>query len=125
MNTCTCCSGKTYEDCCAPIHAKLAAAETAEQLMRARYCAFTKGMVDFIYDSFFPAQRRLQHKPAIAQWAAENKWMQLEVLSVSDSVVEFKAHYLNAAGEVEIHHEKSSFKKLNGSWYYTTGQMMS
>ncbi|WP_262708593.1 YchJ family protein [Sphingobacterium psychroaquaticum] len=122
---CGCSSEKPYSDCCAPIHQDLREATTAESLMRARYCAFTKGLIDFLYNSFHPTTRRFQQKAAIAQWASANKWMQLEVLRATETTVEFKAHYLNANGEVEIHHEKSTFKRTQGIWYYVDGRLLS
>lgn len=121
---CPCGSGQTYAVCCAPVHAQPAAALTAEALMRARYCAFAKGLIDFLYDTYHPQVRRFQQKAAIAQWASENKWMQLEIVHATLSTVEFKAHYLNLAGEVEIHHEKSTFKQLGKSWYYADGRLL-
>ena len=37
---CPCCSGKIYEECCAPFHRKEKHAPTAEALMRSRYSAY-------------------------------------------------------------------------------------
>lgn len=125
MANCNCGSGREYEGCCQPIHQDLKKAETAEQLMRARYCAFTLLLIDFLYDSFHPDTRRFQQKKAIEAWARENKWMQLEVIAHSKNTVEFRAHFLNAALDPEVHHEKSNFKQQHGIWYYLDGLLLS
>lgn len=121
-NFCPCGSNMAYAECCQLIHDNPSAATTAEQLMRARFTAFSKGLIDFIYLTFHPDCRRLQNKAAIAQWAQENKWMQLEILRSDSSHVEFKAHYLNNQLHAEVHHEKSTFKKAKGNWYFLKGQ---
>ena len=48
MDSCPCGSGNDYKSCCEPIIQGKKAAETAEQLMRARYTAHVKVDVDFI-----------------------------------------------------------------------------
>lgn len=125
METCPCGTGKPYDSCCELVHTQLSAAQTAEALMRARYCAFAKGLIDFLYDTYHAQVRRYQQKTAIAQWAAENKWMQLEIIQATAATVEFKAHYLCPSGDVEIHHEKSTFKKQGDCWYYYDGRLLS
>ena len=44
LNQCPCGLDKTYTDCCEIIHKDISKATTAEQLMRSRFVAFTKGM---------------------------------------------------------------------------------
>ena len=124
MEKCPCGSEKSYNSCCALVHQELSTAQSAEAIMRARYSAFAKGIIDFLYDSYHPQVRRFQQKSAIAQWAAENKWMQLEIINTSPSTVTFKAHYLAPSGDVEIHHEKSTFKQQGNCWYYYDGRLL-
>lgn len=121
-HSCPCGSASTFGECCLPIHDSHAKATTAEMLMRARYSAFAVGNIDFLYNTFHPTTRRFLNKPAIQQWAAENKWMQLNILKTTFSTVEFEAHYLDAAMEVQIHHEKSTFKQQGNLWYYVDGR---
>ncbi len=125
MSLCNCGSSLPYADCCSKVHSNLAAAKTAEQLMRARYTAFTLQLIDFLYDSFHPSSRRYQSKQDIRQWAQANKWMQLEIIQASTHTVEFRAHYLDAQFQTAVHHEKSNFKKVQGLWYYVDGQLCS
>ncbi|GHE34238.1 YchJ family protein [Sphingobacterium griseoflavum] len=123
MQTCHCGTSLSYPDCCGKIHENLALAGTAEELMRARYTAFSLQLIDFLYDSFHPSTRRFQQKKDIEQWAKSNKWMQLEILNSTLSTVEFRAHYLDPQFQVAVHHEKSNFRKLHGLWYYVDGSL--
>lgn len=125
QENCPCGSNKTYFDCCNRIHTNLKNATSAEELMRARYSAFVKLNIEFIYDSFHPTTRRFQNKKDIEIWAKENKWMQLEIIKSTESTVEFKAHYLGPDLEVNVHHEKSKFKLVQNCWYYYDGRILS
>jgi len=124
MANCECGSNRSYTDCCFLIHQDIGNAKTAEQLMRARYTAFTRSLIDFLYDSFHPDSRGFQNKKDIETWARENKWMHLEILNLRGDTVEFQAHYLNKQFEPEVHHEKSRFKKSLGIWYYLDGELI-
>ncbi len=119
---CPCGSGNPYSACCQQIHLSHANATTAEALMRARYSAFVVQHIDFLYSTFHPSTRRFQNKQAIGQWARENKWMQLTILKSTPHTVEFEAHYLDPQMEVQVHHEKSTFKKQGDLWYYVDGR---
>lgn len=121
---CPCNSQKEYSECCGKIHQDPKNAASAEQLMRARYSAFVRQEIDFIYNTFHPTTRRFQNKKDIAIWAQENKWMQLEIVQSSTHTVEFKAHFLDMDGQVQIHHEKSTFKQQQNYWYYVDGKIM-
>ena len=121
---CPCNSHKEYSECCGKIHEDPKNATTAEELMRARYSAFVLHQIDFIYNTFHPATRRFQNKKDITIWAQENKWMQLEIVQSSTQTVEFKAHFVDRDGQVQIHHEKSTFKQQQNCWYYVDGKIM-
>jgi len=120
-DACPCCSGSAFSECCQLIHLSPAKAQTAEALMRARYSAFATADIDFLYNTYHPTTRRFQNKNSIQQWAMENKWMQLVILKSTIHTVEFEAHYLDANMEVQVHHEKSTFKKQGELWYYVDG----
>ncbi|WP_241254986.1 YchJ family metal-binding protein [Sphingobacterium sp. DR205] len=121
-HSCPCGSGLTFAECCQQVHSNYTKATTAEALMRARYSAFVVGNIDFLYNTFHPTTRRFQNKNAIEQWAKENKWMQLNILKATFSTVEFEAHYLDSELQVQIHHEKSTFKQQGDLWYYVDGR---
>lgn len=122
---CYCGSGKNYEDCCEKVHHDLKSAGSAEQLMRARYTAFCLSLVDFLYQSFHPNSRRFQKKTEIEQWSKENKWEGLEIIKATENTVEFKAFFTDPFAEKQVHHEKSRFQKLQGTWYYLDGKIIS
>ncbi len=121
---CYCGSGNNYEDCCKIVHLDLKNAESAEQLMRARYSAFCLSLVDFLYNSFHPNSRRFQKKSEIEQWSKENKWEGLEIIKATENTVEFKAYFVDPFGGKQQHHEKSRFQKLQGTWYYLDGRII-
>ncbi|WP_254527899.1 MULTISPECIES: YchJ family protein [unclassified Sphingobacterium] len=121
---CYCGSGNNYEDCCKIVHLDLKNAESAEQLMRARYSAFCLSLVDFLYNSFHPNSRRFQKKSEIEQWSKENKWEGLEIIKATENTVEFRAIYVDPFGEKRLHREKSRFQKLQGTWYYLDGRII-
>ena len=124
LSKCPCNSTKNYEECCQIIHKNPKNAQTAEQLMRARYSAFVFHQIDFIYNTFHPNTRRYQNKIDIQNWATESKWMQLEIVKSTNNTVEFRAHYLDMNNNVQIHHEKSNFKQLQNVWFYYDGKII-
>ncbi len=54
MDNCPCGSHSSYATCCEPIISGNRVAETAEQMMRARYTAHDKVEIDFIFNSTHP-----------------------------------------------------------------------
>lgn len=122
---CHCGSDKTYNNCCHIVHQDLKNASSAEQLMRARYTAFVKHNIDFIYNTFHTNTRGLQNKIEIETWAKECKWMFLEIIKSTTNTVEFKAHYLDSLMNPQVHHEKSTFKQFQNIWYYVDGIILS
>lgn len=128
MEKCPCNSQKDYSDCCAPFLETAAKPLTAEQLMRARYTAYTKNNIDFIINTVHPSTRAESDRKTVASWVNEAIWTRLEVLSTQKGGVEdevgkvvFKAHYKNG-NQLKIHHEDSTFQKENGEWFYLTGE---
>ncbi len=55
MKNCPCGSGNAYSDCCEPVIKGSRPAETAEQLMRARYSAYAGVEMDFVLRPPIPA----------------------------------------------------------------------
>ncbi|ASK28441.1 YchJ family protein [Neisseria chenwenguii] len=121
--TCPCGSGKTYAECCRPLHSGETAASTAEALMRSRYSAFVLQQVDYIVETTVPAQQPLLDKAAIAAWSKETEWLGLEVsdfnpnLGKQHALVEFTAHF-REKGETLEHFEISVFVNIDGRWYF-------
>jgi SEC-C motif-containing protein len=125
LEICPCGSENIYNNCCNSIHQDLQKANTAEELMRARYSAYVKHNIDFIYNTFHTSTRRYQNKNEIENWARECKWMFLEIVTSTLDTVEFKAYYIDTAMNTHVHHEKSTFKQTQGRWYYVDGVILS
>ncbi len=120
---CSCQSGLNYTDCCEPFHQNHAIPQTAEQLMRSRYCAYVMKNIDYIVATTAPNQQVLLDKKGLLDWAKTTKWTGLEIvshiptLSKTHSTVEFNAFFATENGE-QVHHETSLFVKINARWYF-------
>lgn len=122
---CPCQSGVKYSHCCEPLIKGKKQAETAEQLMRARYTAYTQIQMDFIEQTHDPKTNQDIDMQGSREWAQTTNWDGLEIIEtaqggVDDEVgtVEFKATFLTEEGP-QIHHELSQFHKRDGVWYYS------
>jgi SEC-C motif-containing protein len=67
--------GTAYAACCGRLHDGGQVAETAEALMRSRYCAFAVGDEDYLLRTWHPKTR-----PASLQLDPRHAWVGLEVL---------------------------------------------
>ena len=128
MQNCKCCSGKTYEECCEPLLTGIRKAETAEELLRSRYCAYANTEIDYIYNSIHPSKREDFDKQSISDWSERSDWHELEIVEVENGgpddeagTVEFVAHY-SEDGEKKTHHELATFEKEDGEWFFVDGQ---
>lgn len=125
---CPCGLEKSYEECCGPLIEGEAQAETAEMLMRSRYTAYTKVAMDYIKDTTHPKQLKDYDAKSSQEWAEESEWHGLEILSTEqggpddeEGMVEFVAHFSQKSKQHK-HHEKSTFKKLKGRWFFEDGE---
>lgn len=116
---CFCLSGSPYGECCGPFHAGVAAAPTAERLMRSRYSAYALGDVSYLLRTWHPSTR-----PSELTLDPELRWYRLDVLATSgggmletDGIVEFRAHY-KAPDGAGAQHETSRFVRHTGAWVY-------
>ena len=130
MNPCPCGSEKEYESCCEKYHKGESKAETAELLMRARYSAFAKNQVQYIADTHIPGTKDFNADEA-AEWATTSTWKGLKIVNTKQGqaehdkgVVEFQALYSDKENTDYLHHEISTFKKIDGAWYYDEGQIV-
>ncbi len=129
MNLCPCGNQLDYKDCCQKYHMG-ELPDTAEKLMRARYSAFAKNQIDFIESTHTPGTEDFSKEEA-ENWAKSSTWKGLQIVktdkgtSAHDSgVVEFKALYADENDKDYLHHEISTFKKIDGKWYYDDGQIV-
>ena len=123
---CPCTSGKSFNKCCGRFleathqqHAK-----TPEQLMRSRFTAFKLGG----HGQYLIATWADTTCPTTNSSALDEKeldWQHLAILDSSVSgdtgIVEFKAFYKDSDGSLACLHERSSFIRQNGRWFYTQG----
>ena len=123
-NLCPCCSGKLYEECCELFHSKKEFPKTAEELMRSRYAAFAIPNGDYLWETTLPNKRKFHHKTELENWGKENTWTKLEIIQSNEKEVEFKAYFTDKFGKENIHHEFSTFKKVNKKWYYVSGKFL-
>ena len=126
---CPCDTGKPYIDCCYKLHAG-ALPDNALALMRSRYSAYAKGLIDYIIETTHP--NHPDKKRVEAEWRKEirafserTKFLRLEILHVEEgenlSYVTFKAHLLQDGKEFSFI-ERSRFEKLNGRWLYVSAE---
>ena len=144
---CPCGSTLSYADCCAPLHVGQKTADTAAQLMRARYAAFVLQHVEYIVATTAPFQQALLDKKSIADWSQQTDWAGLAVIKHTAKIgkrhaqVEFKAYFylpnasaghsagldlavLDSRGldSKGVHHELSTFVNIptqgTSRWYF-------
>jgi len=116
---CPCLSGLTYDECCGLLHHGVAAAPTAESLMRSRFSAFALGDADYLLRSWHPSTR----PPTLALDDGVH-WYRLDIIGSSlggpgdaKGTVEFRAFYRAADGSGS-QHEVSRFARDHGRWAY-------
>lgn len=122
-HACPCHSGKSYADCCQPLHAGQAAPD-AERLMRSRYSAYALKLPDYILQTWHadtrPATLTQEDLSGI-------KWLKLQVLSheqmdAETALVKFIATFQAGKQKKEQLTEHSRFKKVGTHWMYISDQ---
>ncbi len=115
---CPCGSGQSYAQCCGPAHRGERLPQTAENLMRSRYCAYVRGDVAYLRASWDPRKC-----PAQLDLAQQPLWQRLEIIACSqgqadddEGTVEFKAFH-----DGGCLHERSRFRREQGRWLYVDG----
>ena len=123
-NHCPCGLKSSLEKCCLPIIQGKQQPKTAEQLLRARYTAFTLGEVPFILASHHSKTRHEVKEDEITDWSKNSKWLGMKIHHIeggsetdSKGTIVFSASYV-AEGKTQEHSEKSLFEKENGQWRF-------
>ncbi|PTN09248.1 YchJ family protein [Mangrovibacterium marinum] len=126
-NLCPCGSQRAKNECCISIISGKRDAETALELMRSRYTAFTMADGAYLMRSHHSQTRPVKERKSIEAWAKSVQWMGLVISGTqggeapdSAGYVEFRALYLEAGKMQEIH-ENSLFKREQGKWVYHSG----
>lgn len=125
---CPCGSQAPYADCCRPVIKGERRAASPEQVMRARYTAYTQVEMDYLRESLHPDRRQGEDLESSRKWAAESEWLGLEIVAATEVAeedtagqVEFVALY-RQEGQDHRYHEIADFEKVDGTWYFTEGQ---
>jgi SEC-C motif domain protein len=117
---CDCDSGRPYAHCCGPLHAG-APAPDAQALMRSRYSAYARNLIDYLRATWAPetCPADLEPGPAGLRWLGlEVK--RFQVLDDDHAVVEFVARS-KLGGRAHRLHETSRFERRAGRWVYVEG----
>lgn len=123
---CLCDSGKSFNQCCGRFLNGTNVARTPKQLMRSRYTAYALGNHgDYLLNTRAPETRH--GLTAISLSEKTHEWIKLEILDSSqkgnEGMVEFKAYYKTDDGTQNVLHEKSTFIRRDGRWYYLEGEL--
>ena len=126
---CPCGNPATYADCCQMLHQGKTTAQTAEQLMRSRYSAYSLKLIDYLLETTHPDKRTTDLRQAISDWAAQAEFYRLEIISTrqgeaTDKIgkVEFIASY-HQQGQKQQLRELSRFKRYRKLWVYLDGEI--
>lgn len=124
QSLCPCGSALKYAECCAPLHQNKKLAATAEELLRARYCAFPALEIDFVVNTHHSRTRAEINRSDIETWAKGSKWLGLSIhekeaglaTDTKGSIV-FCARY-ETQGKAQEHWEKALFEKEGQEWRF-------
>jgi SEC-C motif domain protein len=115
------CGGAVYEQCCGRFIANGMVPQTAVELMRSRYTAYTLRDEAYLQATWYERSR-----PDTRLVAEDDglKWIELEVRkhqqAGDEATVEFVARY-KIGGRAERLHEVSRFIREEGRWFYVDG----
>jgi SEC-C motif-containing protein len=123
--SCDCGRPRRYEDCCArfhsgPLHLQ---APDAETLMRSRYSAYVRDLIDYLLASWHPSTRptSIEPNPPGLRWLGLDV-KQHQVQDADHATVEFVARS-KLGGRAHRLHETSRFLQEDGCWYYVDGDL--
>jgi len=122
IDRCLCGSGLSGDACCDPLLSGERPAETAEALMRSRYCAFVGCNQSYLLASWHPDTR-----PGHLDFDPQQRWLGLKILRTGagaaaddEGIVEFVARY-KIDGRGYRLHEISRFVRTEEGWRYLDG----
>ncbi|AOW10226.1 YchJ family protein [Flavobacterium gilvum] len=119
---CYCGSSNSFDSCCGLYISGAQQAPTALALMKSRYSAYATHQADYLLATTHRSERKYYSREEILHWGKANKWQKLEIVSATENTVEFKAYFIDENNANQVHHEFSTFKQENGSWFYVDGK---
>ncbi|MFC5804620.1 YchJ family protein [Streptomyces formicae] len=121
-SSCPCGLPAAYGACCGRFHDRRSNAQTAELLMRSRYCAFVLCDEAYLLRTWNPATR-----PGSVDFDPAMRWSGLEIVATTDGSmfhtsgsVTFVARYTHD-GQPGALRERSRFERADGAWMYVDG----
>ncbi len=100
--------------------------------MRSRFSAYASVEAEYLIKTTHPSTRKFHDARYIEDWGKSSVWQKLEIISTLAGrakdirgTVEFKAYFLDANREPQIHHELSNFIKELGKWFFVDGKNLS
>ena len=122
---CPCGSGKEYVACCGRYIDGDLLPDTAEQLMRSRYTAYTLAREPYLQSTWHASTRPVELGVAVTDPV---KWLGLEIRRTQaggandrEGTVGFVARY-KRDGKATRLHEVSRFVREDGRWLYVDGE---
>ncbi len=116
---------------CAPFLRGDELPRTAAELMASRYVAYASGAVDYLLATHDPKTRAQTDRRATEDWSRRATWHGLEILRSERGgpeddrgEVEFIARYA-MDGVEHAHHERSEFRRIDGRWFFISGEKIS
>ena len=124
---CPCGSRCRYANCCEPLHQGKRVADSAETLMRSRYCAFAKSKVGYLIKTTHPngstyEKDTIKWRKSLKSHCKSTQFLGLKILATSNdspttATVTFHASLVRAGQDLSFT-EKSKFEKVKGRWLY-------
>lgn len=123
---CFCDSNKPFKQCCERFINGSEVAKTPKQLMRSRYTAYALGnQGEYLLKTWAPEYSTGLTAASLSE--KNHEWVKLEILNshqkADQGMVEFNAYYKAEDGVLNVLHEKSTFRRMNGRWYYVEGEV--
>ena len=125
MNECPCGTHFPYTDCCGPLIRGTGFPDTAEDLMRSRYTAFSQKNWEYLVNTSHPEDKKEMARLGPDLIDGEVDWKKLEILNTraggsndTEGQVDFIAHYTKDGTDHTLR-ESSRFYKVNGKWVYS------
>lgn len=120
---CPCGSLMTYPLCCGRFIEEGKNPETAEELMRSRYTAFSLAKIAYISETQIGKAAEGFDPQSTLAWIQQCEWLKLDVLetktlSKTQATVLFKA-YFKENGIARCIEENSLFEYIGEKWYYS------
>ena len=122
IKNCYCNSNKLFSECCEPYILGIQKVPTPKALMASRYSAYCVHDANYLIETTHISTRKFYNKTEILDFATRNQWTKLEIINFSETIVEFKAYYVDENNNDQIHHEKSKFRQEQGNWFYVDGE---